>query len=253
MKRKPAGVLLAFTFAVIGTLLLVAYVQSAKNRAGASEKTVDVLVVDKPIPKGTDTAAVNTFLLIKRLPAGAVAPGALTSLDAVAGKRTSVDLLPGEQLLQSRFITQAQTVEAAVGAGNVEVTVSLSPERAAGGRVRVGDRVDVITSFKGISDKPDAPQAPEATKILLANVKVTAVQMSNAPAPAAAGTPEQPRAATTGPTQAPSGTILVTLAVTPADAERVVFATEFGTMYLAGNGVPAIPGSKLVTKENVYK
>lgn len=243
MKRKPAGLLVAFVLALIGTLLLVAYVQQARNQAVADERLVEVLVVQKPIGKGTPAEKIQPPLVkLLGVPANAKAADALTSLSGLKGKQTTIDLQPGEQVLASRFTTAAKSAEDLIGAGKVEVTVTLQPDRAVGGRVRIGDVVNLITTF------PKEDQDPAFTQILLSNIKVTNVQ-TGTPPPA---TDPKSATPTTQPVNpAPSGAFMVTLAVTPADAERVVYAAEFGKLWLTAEGAVPPAGSRAVTRENV--
>ena len=49
-KRRIIGIVAAMLLAVIGTIALVGYVQSAKDKAVAQEALVDVYVVDKLVP-----------------------------------------------------------------------------------------------------------------------------------------------------------------------------------------------------------
>ena len=58
-RRRVAGVTLAVLLAAGGTFGLVSYVQSAKNEAVAQEAQVDVLLVSKLIPKGSDAATIR--------------------------------------------------------------------------------------------------------------------------------------------------------------------------------------------------
>jgi pilus assembly protein CpaB len=249
MKRKSLGLFLAFVLALLGTLLLVAYVQQARNQAVASDRLEPVLVVLKPVPKGTAAESVGPFVKLEQVPINAKAADGISSLAAVKGKKTSIDLVPGEQLLSTRF-TAAAAADANVPEGKVEVTVTLAADRAMGGLLKQGDVVDLIGTLpKGESQ--DAGAAPPAsTHIELTNVKITKIQTSQLAAPSKA---QDAKAATVtdAPTLAPSGTFLVTLAVSPADAERVVYFAEFGRMWLTGEGAVPTPGIKIVTRENV--
>lgn len=242
MKQKPVGLLVAFVLAMIGTLLLVAYVQSARTEALSKVRLVDVLIATKPIPKGTSPEAAAASVKLVGVPVKAKAPDALTTLDGQKKKVTAINIQTGEQVLASRFVEPEKTAAELVGEGHVEVTITLPPDRTVGGTVRIGSVVNLITTFAA-----DAGH-PASTHILLANVKVTNVQTGTLP-PA-----QQPKSATPTTAQvnpAPSGSFMITLAVSPADAERVVFAAENGKLWLTGEGDVPTTGSKVVTRENV--
>jgi len=250
MKRKSIGLFAAFVLALLGTLLLVAYVQQARKQAVAETSLTGVLVVTKPIPKGAASETLTPFVKLEQVPVNAKAADALTTLAAVKGKKTSVDLVPGEQLLATRF-TAAAATDSSVPKDLVEVTVTLAPDRAVGGAVKQGDAVDLIATLPaGKGADASKPEIPQSTHMEIANVKVTRVQASTLPAPAR---PQDPKAATVtdGPTQAPTGSFLVTLAVSPADAERVVYFAEFGRLWLTGEGAVPTTGIKVVTRDNV--
>jgi pilus assembly protein CpaB len=104
MKIRLLAALTALVLAVLGAVLINGYVQGADARALAGVRTEDVLVVVKPVPAGTAVDDLAASVQTKAVPATAVATGALTRLDASKGTVTSVDLVPGEQLLKSRLV-----------------------------------------------------------------------------------------------------------------------------------------------------
>ena len=67
-RRRTIGILLAVLLAGAGTAALVSYVQSAKDSALAAEALVDVYVVDKVIPKGSDAAAIRSSISLEKVP-----------------------------------------------------------------------------------------------------------------------------------------------------------------------------------------
>ena len=60
-QRRTTGIFLAVLLASAGTAALVAYVQSAKDKAVASD-ALDVYVVDKLVPKGAEAATIKLGL-----------------------------------------------------------------------------------------------------------------------------------------------------------------------------------------------
>ena len=58
MNRRLIGLVLAILLAAGGTFVLVSYVRGAEDRALAGEQSVEVLVVDRPIAKGTAAASI---------------------------------------------------------------------------------------------------------------------------------------------------------------------------------------------------
>ncbi len=211
MKRqKLIGIIASVLLAAVGTGLLVTYVRSAEDRALGGEKTVDVLVVSATIPKGTKAEEIGANVRLEQVPSKVVAGNALSSTGSLAGKVATVDLLPGEQLLPTRFSSPADVQ--GIGPGMLQVTVSMDAVRAVGGQVRKGDSVAVTLSF----------DEPQTTHLALHKVRVTDVRTQE-------GVPVTGPAA--GP--APKGNILVTLAVDGPSLERVVFGAEHGSLWLS--------------------
>ena len=246
MKRRLLAALAAIVLLVAGTVVLVAYVRGADSRALAGVQTVQVLVADELIPEGTPGSELTDLVRTELVPAKTAVDGRVTDLDALAGRVATVDVLPGEQLLSGRFartdeLQAAGTVE--VPDGLQEISVLLEPQRAVGGRVAAGDEVAVFISLV-------FQDGTANTHAVLHHVLVTQVQGAPTPVdPAAEGDPET---ASSG-TPLPSTSLLVTLAVTAAQAEPVVFGVEHGTLWLSLEPEGAdTGGTGVITQGNVY-
>lgn len=248
MKRRLVGLLASLTLATVGTFALVSYVQSAKNNALAGEQLVDVLVVAQPIAKGTPASGIAAMVTAAEVPIKVQAAGSVSSLASLEDRVAAVDLVPGEQLMASRFVSaQAAAGAAEIPADKLRVTISLDPTRAIGGRVRAGDLVGVVAS---LSTGPDGA-AIETTSLLLHKVVVASVQAEQKLPEAEEGTPNA--APNRTPTVAPTGNLLVTLALDAPSVERVVFAAERGTLWLALEPAEAPEaGTKVVTAGNIF-
>jgi pilus assembly protein CpaB len=209
-RQKLIGIVASVLLAAVGTGLLVAYVRSAENRALKGEKTVDVLVVSNTIPKGTKAEDITGSLRIEQVPVKIATKDALTNTTPLAGKVAAVDLLPGEQLVSTRFTSPAEAQ--GIGAGMLQVTIALEPVRALGGQLRKGDSVGVTISF----------DAPETTHLVLHKVKVTDVR-----------TDDGQTVTTPVAGAAPAATMLVTLAVDAPSVEKVIFGAEHGRIWLS--------------------
>ncbi len=276
MNRKWIGVLVAVMFASFGTWVLTGYVRSAESRALEGQESTEVLVVAEPVPAGLAAEEMANKVAAELIPAKVQAPGSVASLDQIAGMVTAVDLVPGEQLLATRFVApevfaEAEAVE--VPEGTVEVTVSLSPERAVGGALRPGDLVAVFASFEpfeldGVEpteetpavevqdvsqdpaapDEPASPKTPNTTHLVIHKVVVTNVLVEQLPA-----TDATDDTAETDVALAPTGNLLVTLAIDPANAERLVFTAEFGTIWLGQESETADESvTRIQTRNTVY-
>ena len=243
MRRRLLAALAALVLLLVGTVVLVAYVRGADARALAGTRTVQVLVADQPIAKGTTGDALAALVRTEVLPEKAALEGRVTDLSTLADRVATVDLEPGEQLLASRFAAP-DSLQApgtvAVPKGKSEVSVLLEPQRVVGGRLAAGDTVGVYLS------------RDDKTHAVLHRVLVTQVQ--GAPAPVDAGGDKgQPETASSGSGPAPTSSLMVTLAVTARQAEAVVFGMENGTVWLSlENADSSTSGTEVITPENIY-
>lgn len=220
-QRRTVGIVAAIVLALLGTMGLVGYVQGAKDDAVAGEKLVKVYVVNDAIPAGTSVTELTDRISTEKVPAKVQADDAVTNLNNVKGKVTTVDLVAGEQLVTSRFAKSASTsTTKGVPAGMFGATVALDPERALGGQVRAGDRVAIV----GITNNGGA-QADTAV-VLASNVLVTSVQIDGSNG-------DDPKKKEV--TEAPSGKFMVTVALTQADLEKVVSSAGSGSVWLAAD------------------
>lgn len=245
MRRRLIAAFAALLLTGAGAVVLLTYVQGADARALAGTETAEVLVVRTPVPAGTPGEELAAMVSTELLPAKAVADGAVADLGELTGRVATTELQPGEQVLAARFAAPTDvrtpgTVPVPPGAG--EVSVLLEPQRAVGGRLTAGDTVGVFVSL--------SQDVGGATHAVLHGVLVTQVQGAPAPVdPAAAGATET---ASTGGA-APTGSVLVTLAVPAAQAEAIVFGMEHGTVWLTlENQETDTSGTEVVTGSIIY-
>ena len=251
MKTRLLGGIAALLVAIVGTVLLVTYVQNADKRALASTETENVYIVEKAIPAGASADAIAGSVVRKAVPKLAVAENGVTDLSSLNSKVSAVALMPGEQLLASRMVEQNAFLGPArvqVPNGLQELTLKLPIERVAGGVLKAGDTVGVFISIEDAGAQGGGKAS--RTQLSFHKVLVTGAQFSNGTATQTGGSDSS-----TGTTQASStssskeqtdDTYLVTLARNSADAERIVFAAEFGKIYLSKE-----PGDALETSTGV--
>lgn len=258
MKSRLLAGIAALVLAVVGAMLVVSYAQGADQRAVRNLEPVDVLVVKTAIPAGTPVESMSASLVTESLPGIAVANSALKSLDKSAGKVAAVSLVPGEQLVAERLVAPAELKiqgAAKIPGGLQEVSFQLQPDRVIGGRLAAGDHVGVFISLEkgGVEDKLDA----ETTKLAVRKALVTAVQ--RAPQPAATTQPAPTATAGASGTSAedttlPTGSLMLTVAVNDVEAAKIVFAAEFGKMWLSKEPLDAKDsGPRIIQRSEVYK
>jgi pilus assembly protein CpaB len=244
MRRRLIAASAALVLLFTGTVVLLAYVRSADARALAGVRTTEVLVADQVIPEGTPADQLGALVRTEVLPAKAVLSGRVTELADLAGQVSTVDLQPGEQLLAARFAAPEDlgtpgTVP--VPEGLQEVSVQLEPQRAVGGRLAAGDTVGVVVSRS---------EEDGRTHAVLHRVLVTQVQGAPAPVEEGEGDTETASAGSAAPTSS----LMVTFAVTAAQAEAVVFGAEHGTLWLSLEPEGArTEGTDVLTGKNIYE
>lgn len=261
MKTRLLGGIAALVVAIIGTVLLITYVQSADQRAMAGTETSEVLVVQKAIPAGTPASELGGSVAMKPLPKSTLTEGTVTDLAALGTKVTAVSLVPGEQLLSSRMVDADAFLgpsRVAVPDGMQEISIKLPIERVVGGKITAGDTVGVFISLLDNSTNSAGDTATQSagTQLTFHKVLVTAAQFSNGSAAqpdTAQGDKAEGAMGSTNSNQS-DGTYLITVARNSVDAARLVYAVEFGKIYLSKEPAEATEGNAVVVdKTRVFR
>lgn len=256
MNKRLLGAAAAAGLAVLGTFAILLYVRDADDRAKADVELVEVFVIEEPVSAGTGDPDLRNAIGTAEIQANTVVAGVITDLNQLNGQVAAVDLIPGEQVLLSRF-TDAEAFNDErdqlidVPANLHEVTVSLEPQRLVGGKVEPGDTVGVLGSFtpsavtgvpldnidsaeefdravSALTELSDDVEYVATTHFVLDKVLVTRVQRDQLPAERtdANGNPVDTSEL------APTGSLLVTLAVDAESAQKLVFTAEFGLIWM---------------------
>jgi len=260
-------------------MLLVGYVRSAEQRALEGEELVEVLVIEDTIPRGTPATDMAKDVVLEMVPVKVRAEGSVSDLTLLADLVAGTDLLPGEQVVISRFVT-AESLSAntriEAPANMLEITISLTPDRALGGGLLPGEYVAVIASFDPFELNAFEPtdldpgdvidpseifigttggdeeglglKTPNSTHLILHKILVTNVQVEQLPRTSTEELPDD------APPLAPTGNLLITLAAPPEAIEKIVFTAEHGFLWLAAEGEEAAePTTPVQTRATVYR
>ena len=240
MNRRAWTIVAAVALAAVGTFAIVAYVNGAESRALAGEKVVKVLVASEPIATGTAGDDLAGSVTTERVPEKVRAEGAVSQLRDLRGFVAAEDIVAGEQLTVSRFVSPDK-VDKGIGVvqvpkGMLEVTLSLDAARAMGGRVTPGSHVAVLASFDQLGNTSD-----QKTGIILHKALVTNVQV------------DQDSSKPDSADVAPSAKTFVTLAGTADQVTSVTFAAEHGTVWLAAEPSDAADGpGSVIDSTQIY-
>ena len=246
MIRRLIIALVALLIAAVGGVLTFLYASGADARAMARMAPVEVLVVAEPIAAGTPAESIARSLVVSEIPSAAVVPGGVSDLSEVTGLVTATDLQPGEQLLAGRFEAPEQLAQAVeIPPDMHRLSLQLETRRVIGGELRAGDTVGVFLSGTVTTGTSTESSSMDQTRLILHKVLVTSVTGAQSVTTDENGDEVEEEA---------EDSIMVTFALSAADAEQVVFGAEFGTIWLSLEG-PDVPetGTRIVTPTEAFQ
>ncbi len=234
MKSRMVLVASAVALALIGTFAVFAYVHNADKRAVADTKATQVVIAHKQVPAGTtwSEAVKDGYLQVENVPASAAPQSALPSLSAGVGDAdvASTAIPSGQIVLREMFGTaaSANTGAIAIPKGMIAITVAMPSNADVGGFVQPGSQVAIfgtwaVTSPDGKPATSTAGTAQYLTDLILPKVLVTATSVS-------APTDVDGSKSSTS-TVSSGGSVLVTVAVSQADAQKIILAQQTGSLY----------------------
>jgi pilus assembly protein CpaB len=233
MRTRGLTVVMAFLLAIGATIAVYLYVQSVRDDAkGKATDMATVIVSKQDIPAQTslDSMISAGAFTILQIPADAVVNGAVTDVSQLQGKSTAFPILQGEQITTARLqgsSTQVQGGVLGIPAGHKAVTIPLEVPQAVGGAVQAGDHITLYATFDDVQIiSGSLKQALEGKGVVdtkkrdIGDFTVTLVpdvQILKAAKPAVGSN---------------DSTVLLTLALTPRDAQLVIFSKEEGKLWV---------------------
>lgn len=224
MNRRILLFCTALVIALLGTAAVAVYVGGANDRALAGQRTVEVLVAKDTIAAGTTAAQASAAGLVTsmRVPQSAVPAGALSKLTDVGKKVASSDIVAGEMLLDAKFVAQEAVGALAIPGDKLAVSVELGDPARVAGFVLPGSEVAVFDTYdKGAG----GGTSQSTTQVLLPRVTVIAVGTTTQRKVSKQEKLGQPA------DDKPVSTTILTLAVSQADAARLVHGAQTGKLY----------------------
>jgi Flp pilus assembly protein CpaB len=243
-RRSNVMVLLGIAFFVVGGVVVYLVTQDDGDGGSNAAESPDVTVVvaTEDIPAGAlgaelvEAGAVRTITVP---PERAIA-NHLSSLGELDGATVVQAVGPDQQITRGAIQGRRRTFE--IPEGHEAVAVAVGNVQGGAGYVQAGDRINLYGLFASETGELPVPRA----QLLLSDVEVLDVNRSTAPlrgSAAAATADDDPTAA--GPTRASGGQVEYLLALSPEDAERVIFTTEYEGLYvsLLADDAPAVSGT----------
>lgn len=254
MRRRTIAIIVAVVLALAAAGLVVWYVSSLEKETTTVEQMQTVLVAKEDIPARTSGEVIIEKRLVEpqQVPLSAVVPGALISEAALQGKVTTIPILKGQQVLQTQLgAPEEQSLSFRIKHGMRAITLPIDRYNAVGGAIREGDRVDVIATFEAEDfQQIQLPAAAVLSPAEVARVKqLTGLDLTTTFSPISRIVLQQVEVLAVDPllesetgggggvfgsgsqTQKVPGEPVITLMVTPADAEKLVFAEKFGSVW----------------------
>jgi len=209
----------ALLFLGLGVLLAggaawfnLSHLRGTPDANAATLQSVAVIVARTDLPVSEPIRALQ--LRTVQWPEAIVPPGALASVGDAAGRVPRRSFHKGEPVLETGLfqLGAGAGLSPLIGENMRAVSVEVDEVVGIAGFVKPGTRVDVVATIKGRGRSFDA-----YSKVILQDVRVLAVDQ----------TLEEHGS---GPTETVN---VVTLEVSPADAEKVAFAAHQGKLQLA--------------------
>jgi pilus assembly protein CpaB len=251
MRQRVIAVCAAMLVGLIGVAAVLLYAKGADSRAVAGQQVRSVFVAQERVPAGTSAAdAVAKGLMVPtKIAAKGVPAGALSAVDAAMAKRVALtDIVQGDFVLASRFGTTPAGLKAIqVPDGQVAISVALTDPGRVGTFLTPGSRIVIYDTYEpGASGKGGANGA-RVTRVLLDDVLVIAVGSTPLGPSAQAGDKAPASGSGSG---AGTGEQLVTVALPPGTAAKLVHGIQTGTLYAGLRGTDTKSSSGQVISDS---
>ena len=219
--RSNLLVLLGIAFFVVGGIIVYVLTNDDDGDNTSSGSPVTVIVAANDISAGSlaNEMIDQGNLKEEEVPADQLVPGAIQSINQLQGATFVQGFAGGQQITASGLQNVGRTFE--VPAGYEAIAVQLDFVGGGAGYVSVGDRVNIFGAF---SDRYGLSTPAPHSELILTNVEVLDVSL-NIPARRGQSVDDA-----TVPRQS-SDSITYLLAVKTQDAEKLVFTTEFHSLY----------------------
>ncbi len=223
MARRSVLLLVAASIALVGTALIVLYVQGIDKRATEGQEMVEVLTASATIDTGEDVASAQEAGKFEKslVRKDDLIEGALTTTSSISDEVALGTIFAGEQIIAAKFGSLGDADTLIIPDDKLAVSVELSdPERVAG-FVNPGSNVAIFMSLDPVLLQPGGEEKtlPAYTRLLLPKVQVIGVGTTSVSSKTI--TTEEGAEVVE---QVPS--TILTVAVNQKEAEKLIFAAR---------------------------
>lgn len=243
MGRRTVLLIVAALIAALGTGMVYLYVRSADNRAAASQQPVEVLQAVAKINPGETMADAQAAgkIQVGTVPRAQQLAGAVNSVTGMETQVALSTIFPKEQIITGKFGSPGDQETLTIPDGSIAVSVNLTDTGRVSGFVSPGASVAVFFST------PGGEQGGATVRLLLPKVQVIAVGATTV----ISTTKTDPEGAQTTE-QLPK--TLFTLAVSQADAEKIMFGASNGELSFGLlNEKSKVKAGAGVTSKNLFR
>ncbi|QBX54081.1 Flp pilus assembly protein CpaB [Nocardioides seonyuensis] len=231
MARRSVLLLVAVLIALLGTAMIVMYVQGIDDRATEGQELVEVLTATEVIDTGETVSAAQEAGKFEKseVRRDDMVDGALSSTSSISDLVALGTIYPGEQLIAKKFGNLGDAQNLVIPDGLIAVSVELTDWERVAGFVNPGSEVAVfVTAANPVRITPagDEIKLAGVTRIVLPRSQVIGVGTTSVTS----------RTVTTGDgdevTEEVPKTIL-TLAVTQNEAEKLIHSDRVADLTFA--------------------
>jgi Flp pilus assembly protein CpaB len=197
----PAVVTVLFAGAAAAGVFL--FMKNVRQDAEKPTPMIGVVVSTRDIPanQNLDPLIDQNIFTTRSVPSDLVIDGVITDVYQLRGQRTAYPILAGEQISAARLAGDLQVAGGILGIpdGYQAASLTLEGQRSVSGAVREGDHVEVFGTFMKNDNQTTRVMIPDALVLAPGNA---------------------------------ANENTLTLAVTPQDAARLIYAQEQGHVWL---------------------
>jgi len=256
MRLRIILLIVAIIIGIIAVVAVVSYISTIRASVEQEVEKVEVLIAAQNIPKEVPVEVLvsSELVVLEAIPQKYLADGVLVNLDDFEGYVTAAPINEGEQITTTKFVKPEQIGLAfTIPSDMVAISIPINEIIGVSYLFNVGDKVNVIATF--IPEATEAEEGEEVatetvldttidadtvgeeivmdkeiTRTLLWNVEVLHIGIRTLTYE------EKFEAAEEVDQEAQeeevSGIRTVTLALTPEQAEKMVFTEEMGSVWL---------------------
>lgn len=235
---SPRKLLLLCGLAAILVFIIIYFILSAvfsDKKAPTAAPTAMVPVIEASRDIEPQTVITEDMVKAVDVSSNLVPSGALTDKNAVVGKKAGTTILSGDVITARKLSQRAGGFVGLIPEGMRAVSFSVNDVTGVSGFAKPGDKVDIllVTSREGVDRI--------TSKILLKDVLILAVNKSSGqPQPQPQNTDKNGKGVPDGsaPRQTSSSTAsigtpsVVTVALTPYDAAKLIASTQIGQLQM---------------------